>query len=107
MQIGYRVRDEIAMFVLSAQHCIDGFVSEDQSVVNPLDLAIAMKVLPRIQGSGEPIRTALKKLLAWADPERVSDSTTDIAPETFPFCADRISLMLDRLDDSGFTSFWL
>lgn len=48
MQVGYRVRDEIAMFVLSAQDCPDSFVGSDASVINALDVAIAMKVLPRI-----------------------------------------------------------
>lgn len=107
MQVGYRVRDEIAMFVLSARDCADSFVSEDQGVINTLDLAIAMKALPRIQGSGVAIRAALEQLLQWADPAATAESTTGLTREAFPFCADRISMMLQRLDDTGFTSFWL
>lgn len=107
MQVGYRVRDEIAMFVLSALDCPDAFVGEDESIINPLDLAIAMKVLPRIQGTGPTLRLALVQLLAWADPASSSESTTGIETESFPFCADRLAMMIQRLDDTGFTSFWL
>ena len=107
MQVGYRVRDEIAMFVLTARDCADSFVSENQGVINTLDLAIAMKALPRIQGSGVAIKAALEQLLQWADPETASESTTGLTREAFPFCADRISMMLQRLDDTGYTSFWL
>jgi hypothetical protein len=107
MQVGYRVRDEIAMFVLSALDCPDSFVGDDESVINPLDLAIAMKVLPRIQGTGPTLRNGLTSLLEWADPSSSTESTTGIETESFPFCADRLTMMLKRLDDTGFTSFWL
>lgn len=107
MQVGYRVRDEIAMFVLSAHDCPDSFVGGDESVINPLDLAIAMKVLPRIQGTGPALRAGLVQLVAWADPQDATASTTGIETESFPFCADRLRMMLQRLDETGFTSFWL
>lgn len=107
MQVGYRVRDEIAMFVLSALDCPDSFVGDDEAVINPLDLAIAMKVLPRIQGTGPTLRAALDQLLQWADPDASTESTTGIETESFPFCADRLLMMRQRLDDTGFTSFWL
>lgn len=107
MQIGYRVRDEIAMFVLSALDCPDSFVGDDEYVINPLDLAIAMKVLPRIQGTGPTLRKTLQLLLAWADPSGSAESTTGLETESFPFCSDRLTMMLQRLEDTGFTSFWL
>ena len=107
MQVGYRVRDEVVMFVLGAQNCAESFVSEEEAVIDPLDLAISMKVLPRIQGSGVAIRTALERMREWADPASSGESTTGMSTESFPFCADRISMMLQRLEDTGFTSFWL
>lgn len=107
MQVGYRVRDEIAMFVLSAHDCPDSFVGGDESVINPLDLAIAMKVLPRIQGTGPALRACLEQLIAWGDPQAVAETTTGIETESFPFCAARLRMMLQRLDETGFTSFWL
>lgn len=107
MQVGYRVRDEIAMFVLSALDCPDSFVGDDESVINPLDLAIAMKVLPRIQGTGPTLRTTLETLLGWANPTTSAETTTGLETESFPFCTERLTMMLRRLDDTGFTSFWL
>lgn len=108
LQVGYRVRDEIAMFVLNARDCADAFVGDDESIINPLDLAIAMKVLPRIQGNGPMLRAALEELLVWADPQsQPSGSTTGLAPEAFPACAGRLKMMIERLDRTGFTSFWL
>lgn len=107
MQVGYRVRDEIAMFVLSAHDCPDSFVGGDESVINPLDLAIAMKVLPRIQGTGPALRACLERLITWGDPQAVAETTTGIETESFPFCAARLRMMLQRLDETGFTSFWL
>jgi hypothetical protein len=107
MQVGYRVRDEIALFVLGAHDCAESFVSEDEAVINPLDLAIAMKVLPRIQGSGPAIRQVLDRLMAWADPTTSEETTTGLSTESFPFCADRLAMMRQRLDDTGFTSYWL
>ena len=107
MQVGYRIRDEIALFVLAAQDCPDSFVSQNEAVVNPLDLAIGMKVLPRIQGSGPSIRKALDRLIVWADPPGSEEMTTGLTTESFPFCADRLTMMRQRLDDTGFTSFWL
>lgn len=107
LQVGYRVRDEIAMFVLGAQDCLDSFVTDDEALINPLDLAIAMKVLPRIQGSGPAIRHALDRLIAWADPQANEETTTGLSTESFPFCADRLAMMRQRLDDTGFTSYWL
>lgn len=102
LQVGYRVRDEIAMFCLAADTCIDSFTTEEGGAVHPLDLAVAMKVLPRVQGSGESIRKVLDGLQAWATPD--ADSTTQSG---FPACADRINLMRRRLSESGFTNYWL
>lgn len=97
LQVGYRVRDEIAMFCLHAQTCSEAFVTRDESPIDPLDLAIAMKVLPRIQGGGPAIRTVLEELLVWAKG----------GARAFPMCAERLELMLRRLTDTGFTSYWL
>lgn len=109
LQFGYRTRDEIVMFCLAAQQCPESFITTSMGTVNPLDLAIAMKVLPRIQGGGVIIRKVLEGLKAWATPTR--GPTADSSPEGetigFPFCADRIELMLRRLSDAGFTSYWL
>lgn len=109
LQFGYRVRDEIVMFCLTAQQCLEAFTTVSTGTVDPLDLAIAMKVLPRIQGGGPTVRRILEDLAAWATPD-----TSEIADEpgvgenvSFSFCADRIALMLRRLAESGFTNYWM
>lgn len=107
MQVGYRVRDEIALFVLNAAECADSFVGEDESSINPLDLAISMKVLPRIQGTGTELGECIDQLIAWAAPQKTNDSTAGITIEAFPFCAERLRLMSRRLTESGYTSYWL
>jgi hypothetical protein len=103
LQFGYRVRDEITMFCLAAQDCSESFTTADAGTVDPLDLAIAMKVLPRIQGGGATVRKVLVNLHNWASP---STDGSSVGRE-YPFCADRLSVMLRRLDEAGFTSFWL
>lgn len=100
MQVGYRTRDEIALFCLNAMQSRSAFMTAQDGDVDPLDLAIAMKVLPRIQGGGERVRAVLNGLLRWAEPESGSGTA-------YPFCADRLRMMRQRIDESGFTSFWL
>lgn len=106
LQVGYRVRDEIVMFCLAAQESSDSFTTSNAGTVDPLDIAIAMKILPRIQGGGQTIRAILKALQEWAAPESDNDGTA-AARKGFPFCAERISIMNRRLKESGFTSYWL
>lgn len=103
LQFGYRVRDEITMFCLEAQECLDLFTTSDQGTVDPLDLAVAMKVLPRIQGGGATTGRVLDALYSWAAPTARQGES---APG-FPFCAERLSLMRTRLKDLGFASYWL
>lgn len=99
LHFGYRVRDEIAMFVLVAESEPEHFESPEGGRIDPLDLAISMKVLPRIQGSGATISNLLKQLAGWAQP-----SNGD-AP-AFPVSAQRIDLMQRRLVETGFTNYW-
>ncbi|MEV4838623.1 AAA family ATPase [Nonomuraea sp. NPDC049486] len=111
LQFGYRVRDEIAMFCLAAKDYFDSFVTNDAGTVSPLDLAVAMKVLPRIQGSGATTRMVLEELSHWASPtaEQTESQPEEISGATsqYPFSSDRLELMRRRLDEVGFTNFWL
>jgi hypothetical protein len=85
------------MFCIHAQPYLELFVTRDEEPIDPLDLAITMKVLPRIQGGGPTIRRVLESLRDWA---------TSRTP-AFPMCADRIAIMRQRLDESGYASYWL
>ncbi|MEU9397352.1 AAA family ATPase [Streptomyces sp. NPDC048324] len=109
LQFGYRVRDEITMFCLAAKDCADLFATSDSGTVDPLDLAIAMKVLPRVQGGGATIRNVLDGLHIWASPssEEEAHGLPSGNDSQYPFCADRLELMLRRLQETGFTNFWL
>lgn len=122
LQVGYRVRDEVALFVINAMSVADSFVTTDGERVDPLDLAISMKVLPRIIGGSSAIRRVLAGVLAWAtdrsrlddrDVERLVDEWRDqgrpasLLGYRFPRCAARLCLMWERLMDDGFTSYWL
>lgn len=119
-QVGYRVRDEIALFTIHARDCTESFGRSGGLQVDPLDLAVAMKVLPRLQGGGATIRRVLKDLLTWAEGATSAAGSDDegneseLAPaeeesagDRFPLCAERLRLMIARHDESGFTSYWL
>jgi hypothetical protein len=99
LHFGYRVRDEVAMFVLAAEQLPEFFTTPEAGQIDPLDLAISMKVLPRIQGSGPTISNLLKQLAAWAQP-------ADGAASAFPLSAERIEVMQRRLAETGFTNYW-
>ena len=123
LQVGYRTRDEIALFVLHAEEISSSFVTRLGESVNPLDLALQMKVLPRIAGGSNSIRNILFRLLGWAyngQPFKADEDASSllkiwdnagrpgfIEGATFPRTAGRLCLMWDRLLTEGYTSFWL
>jgi hypothetical protein len=123
LQLGYRSRDEIALFLLHAQDFKAQFITTSKEAVDPLDLAFQLKVLPRLVGGTGPVRRVLFELLGWAWDGRVlgrEEETGDILgrwqeagrptrlPEArFPFTASRLCLMWERLITDGYTSFWL
>lgn len=118
LQVGYRVRDEVALFYIHARADPDGF-----GAVAPLDLALNMKVLPRIQGGNSAVRTVLQRLLLWSldgrdqiDTDRVeklvddwsaAGRTESLEGAKYPRTAARLCLMWERLQSDGFTSYWL
>jgi hypothetical protein len=122
LQVGYRTRDEIALFTLHAQEIAEFFVTRSDERVDPIDLAILMKVLPRIVGGSMAIRRVLLELVAWAtgSQQQVSDDIITVLQPwvdagrpsvqpgaRYPRTAARLYLMLDRLQSEGYTSFWL
>jgi hypothetical protein len=123
LQVGYRVRDEVALFVLHAEEIISSFVTNGGMQVNPLDLALQMKILPRIIGGSTPVRKVVLQLLGWAvkgsksiseeDANTIVDDWEKIGRPTFlenaryPRTAARLCLMWDRLFTEGFTSYWM
>lgn len=123
LQLGYRTRDEIVLFVLHSGAMKASFVTRKGDKVDPLDLALHMKVLPRISGGSGAVRRLLLQMLGWAStgqPLSLEDEAQSILenwqkserpnsmPDArFPRTASRLCLMWERLITEGFTSFWL
>jgi len=123
LQVGYRVRDEIVLYCLRAQEIRDTFVTRQGEEVKPLDLALNMKILPRIAGGSNSIRHLIGNFLGWAyngkelkEDEQVEklvrnwkeqDRPSYFKGAKFPVTTAKLCLMWSRLDDEGFTSYWL
>ncbi len=123
LQVGYRTRDEMILFLLNAEEIRSSFRSRDNKAVDPLDLVLSMKILPRIVGGSNAIRRTLLGLLGLAmqgqpfDSEDVVGSQVDkwdkagrpatLVSAKLPRSAARLCLMWDRLETEGFTSYWL
>jgi hypothetical protein len=123
LQVAYRTRDEVALYLLHARQIRDAFVDREGNAVDPLDLALQMKILPRIAGDSSAIRRCVSGLLGWAvseTPARFDDEAHAILeswessgrPSAFtngkyPRLAARLCLMWQRLEANEATSYWL
>ena len=87
--IGYRVRDEIVFYMLNNREAdlLDDKVAFDNQIMQ--------KILPRVQGSSESIKTMLGELLKICESEKYETS------------AKKINFMIKRYEEDGFTSYWL
>ena len=87
--IGYRVRDEIVFYMLNNRETdlLDDKVAFDNQIMQ--------KILPRVQGSSESIKTMLGELLKICESEKYEAS------------AKKINFMIKRYEEDGFTSYWL
>ncbi|MTI80840.1 MAG: DUF3578 domain-containing protein [Firmicutes bacterium] len=122
-QVGYRTRDEIVLFVLHANDVLSSFVNHSEEQVDPLDLALQMKILPRISGGSNTVRHTLLQLLGWTykkQPFRYEEDASAVidqweadgqpptlATAQYPRTAARLCLMWNRMINEGFTSYWL
>jgi len=83
LHFGYRVLDEIALFVQNAKNAPDvvGRLNEDKA----LDYAVLMKVLPKFHGPRQKLEKPLREVLKWAAkgnaPEWVKDTSKPITLE--------------------------
>ncbi len=87
--IGYRVRDEIVFYMVNNRKA--ELLDENTA----FDNQIMQKILPRIQGSSESIKTMLEELLKICESEKYEASTK------------KINFMIKRYEEDGFTSYWL
>lgn len=125
LQVGYRTRDEITLFLLHAQEVSSMFVTSTGEIVSPLDLALQMKILPRIVGGSNAVRQVILQFLGWAIDSKpltmgFEENARDFLDQwenanrslvfpgaRYPRTAARLCLMWERLLNEGFTSFWL
>ena len=122
LQVGYRTTEEIVFFVLHAQQISDAFVDSQGNAVDPLDLGLQMKILPRIVGDSPAIKRCVLGLLGWArteiGPESEDDANSileswdaagrpsNLKGSQYPRLAARLCLMWERLQDRQGTSYW-
>jgi FtsZ-interacting cell division protein ZipA len=78
LHFGYRVLDEIALFVQNAKNAPDvvGRLNEDEA----LDYAVLMKVLPKFHGPRQKLEKPLRELLRWAQNRKRKDDSNKDAP---------------------------
>ena len=123
--VGYRVRDEIVFYLLA-----NAEAGNPITYAQALDNAVMQKILPRLQGGSEALRGALSGLFA-----KVAGDTAQAAGETesarmlavigtleasaeggrpagaarvyCPRSARKIAQMTARLEEDGFTTYWI
>jgi hypothetical protein len=104
---GYRTIGEMLRFIEQARATL--------SPAQALDLQLKQRVLPRLRGEEGPrLRRALTELLsltlglapaAWGRAALVTQAQLAAAP--YPESAARLRRMLERLDQDGFTDFYM
>lgn len=114
--IGFRVRDAVCFYMIYNQRF--GLMAEEWA----FDLQLLQKILPRIQGSSQSVKRVLVELMLMClgqkknVEELVNDASelykpwrryADAPQAVYPQSARKIAYMLRRLEDDGFTSFWI
>ncbi|MFK7926512.1 MAG: McrB family protein, partial [Bacteroidia bacterium] len=115
LQFGYRIRDEIAFYMLNRHE-----ISELLTVDEGLDYQILQKILPRIQGSSRRLGKCLRELIQFLGPKKLQIPESMTAEEImlkigdprrakvkYPRSLAKLLLMYRRYEEDGFTSFWL
>lgn len=114
--VGFRIRDSICFYMVYNQRY--ELLSDDEA----FDLQLLQKILPRVQGSSLAVKRVLLKLLQETLGRKLPlPALIDDASEIYskwndnheeekakhPQSARKIAFMLRRLEEDGFTSYWL
>lgn len=114
--VGFRIRDAVCFYMIYNERF--GLLGEDDA----FDLQLLQKILPRIQGSSSSVKRVLLQLMQEALGKSLSindlmDDASDLymkwsASEQdqtvkYQLSARKIAFMLRRLEEDGFTSYWL
>lgn len=115
-QVGFRVRDAVCFYMIYNKRF--GLMTESEA----FDGQVLQKILPRVQGSSMAVKRALLELMGVALGQSMAvEALLDDASEleipwrpgatppaaALPQSARKIASMLRRLEEDGFTSFWL
>lgn len=112
LQVGYRVRDEIVIYMLHNKQL--ELMPEDMA----FDYQLSQKILPRIQGSSLPVRRLLVELLNYCGGINLSNTNDDLLDRLrehedasglapYPRSSAKLITMLRRFEEDGFTSYWI
>ncbi len=115
LHFGYRIRDEICFYTIYNKE------SQLMSFEEAIDRMILQKILPRIQGSSPVIKRALLDVFKIC----INDSSSGLNPDsiiypemeqmikgdtgekTYIHSATKLTYMMRRFEEDGFTSFWI
>lgn len=114
--VGFRIRDSICFYMIYNERF--ELLSRDEA----FDGQLLQKILPRIQGSNLSVKRVLLQLMQEAvgktlPIKELLDDAFDLYKEygrkqestdvKYPQSARKIAFMLRRLEEDGFTSYWL
>ncbi|MGE7780440.1 MrcB family domain-containing protein [Peribacillus sp. NPDC097264] len=101
--IGYRVRDEICFYLAYNEE------SDLMDFNTAFDHCILQKILPRISGSDSRVDRLLRGLYQLFTNKEYSDDPAwnESSTARYPKSAAKVVEMLGRLEEDGFTSFWI
>ncbi|MFD0589734.1 MrcB family domain-containing protein [Paenibacillus sp. GCM10027627] len=115
-QVGFRIRDAVCFYIIYNKRF--QLLSEDAA----FDQQLLQKILPRVQGSSFSVKRVLLQLMQVAlgstlpISELMEDasvvymrwsSNQTVEEAQHPQTARKIAFMLRRLEEDGFTSYWL
>ncbi|SEP01146.1 MrcB family domain-containing protein [Paenibacillus sp. OV219] len=114
--VGFRIRDAVCFYMIHNEQY--ELMSENEA----FDLQLLQKLLPRVQGSSSSVKRVLLQLLQEALGRNLTiNNLMDDASELYmplrsneqekeakyPLSARKLAFMLRRLEEDGFTSYWL
>ncbi|BBH22491.1 hypothetical protein Back11_38360 [Paenibacillus baekrokdamisoli] len=114
--VGFRIRDAVCFYMIYNEQF--ELMSEEKA----FDLQLLQKLLPRVQGSSSSVKRVLLQLLQEAIGKSLPindlmDDASELyskwkssgqeAEAKYPLSARKLAFMLRRLEEDGFTSYWL
>ena len=111
--VGYRIRDEIVFYMIYNQQ--NHLMKEEEA----FDFAIMQKILPRLRGNGSTLKNVLCELFLKiaGDYKQYSGTNSHEQMKNYiektastcehPRCANKLAWMVRRIEEDGFTSYWL